>query len=322
MAIFASAGLSRKRFLRAMAGASTLIYIGLIFFWVLSERVVNPGVEDQAEILNIYHVIGSGARGSIALMLFLLLPLIMLRQNHPYRFWMWRYVFVAVIFLFNGLTTELAGRLVSGVFSWRLFWAVPLPVFLGVGFGLAAEAYNNRSDKSGKTKTAWITAFAFVLVVFLLAGRWSLSPLNHLYFDGPGPKVSPYAREAAEIVLQFTTRNDLVLAPEAVASVLTGYENHPRMLYVRPHYTRHLQWYFGKPEAETRLKLGRISDRGCASPSEYDWMIRELQSREVKVVVMFDNKAAAGCIDITPWLSNSGYSKMERSVYQIWVKNL
>ena len=322
MALFATAGLSRKRLLRAMAGASTLIYSGLILLWVLSERVVNPGIADQAKILNIYHVIGSGARGSITLLLFLLLPFIMLRQKHPYRFWMWRYVFVAVVFIFNGFTTDLAGRLVSGVFSWRLFWAVPLPVFLGVAFGLAAEAYNHHSDKSGKTKTVWIPGLALVLVVFLLAGRWSISPLNHLYFDGPGPKVSPYAREAAEIVLEFTARSDLVLAPEAVASVLTGYENHPRMLYVRPHYTRHLQWHFGKQEVETRLKLGRIADRGCASPSDYDWMIRELQSREVKVVVIFDNKTAARCLDISPWLRNSGYTKMERSVYQIWVKNL
>ena len=322
MALFASSGVAKQRVIPALSGAGTLLYCGLILLWVLSERVVNPGVADQADMLTIYHVIGSGARGSIALLLFLLLPLIMLRQNHPYRFWMWRYVFVAVIFLFNGLTTELAGRLVSGVFSWRLFWAVPLPLFLGVGFGLAAEAFYRQPDKRAKIKTVWIAAIASVLAVFLFAGQWSFSPSNQVFFDGPGPKVNPYTKDAAKIVLQQATRNDLVLAPEAVASVLTGYEDHPRLLYVRPHYTRHLQWYFGEPEVKKRLRLGLLADHGCASPGEYEWLVRELQSREVKVVVLFDNKSVADCVDISSWLKPIGYTKMETSFYQIWIRQL
>ncbi len=320
MALFASAGVSKKRLIPALAGTATFLYCGLILLWVLSDRHANPGVADQAELLNVYYVIGSGARGTIALLLFLLLPLIMLRQNHPYRFWMWRYVFVAVVLLFNGLTTDWAGRLVSGVFSWRLFWAVPLPLFIGAGFGLAAETIYLHPDSRAKIKTFWITALASVLAVFLFAGRWSLSPSNQVFFDGPGPKVNPYIKEVAEIVLQQTTLNDLVLAPEVVASVLTGYENYPRLLYVRPHYLHHLQWHFGEAEVKKRLGLGQMADAGCASPEDVDWLVQELKDRELKAVVLFNNSAAEDCQDISSWLESNGYTRSETVFYAIWIR--
>jgi hypothetical protein len=320
LSLFASAGWSKQRLLPALIGASTLLYNGLILFWVLSERVFNPGVADQAEILSVYHVIGSGVRGSIILLLFLLLPYIMLRQNHPYRVWMWRYVLASVLLLFNGFTTELAGRLVSGVFSWRLFWAVPLPLFLGLCFGLATDVSLNRSDKSRKIGLLWLTGVVSICAIFFMWGRWSVSPENQVFFDGPGFKVSPYTREAVQIVLQQTTHTDLVLAPEAVASVLTGYEDHPRLLYVRPHYTRHLQWHFGKQEVEKRLRLGHIVDHGCGGSNEYGWMIQELIRREVKVVVLSKFKEAASCKNIIPLLRHNGYANTETQFYQIWNK--
>ena len=322
LSLIASAGVAKERTMTALAGTSTFIYCGLILLWVLSERVVNPGVADQAGLLNVYHVIGNGIRGSICLLLFLLLPLIMLLQNHPYRYWMWRYVVLTIIFLFNGFTTDLAGRHVSGVFSWRLFWAVPLPLFLGLCVGLVVDGYRSYSEKDRSVKFFWIGSVISVMVVFLLAGRWSISNTNWVYYNGPGSKVNPFSNEAAEIVLQHADRTDLVLAPEAVASVLTGYEAHPRMLYVRPHYTRHLQWHLGKREAETRLRLGRIADVGCASPSEYDWLIRELRNREVKVVVLLKEKNSANCVDGEIWLTSSGYVKVETSDYQIWISQV
>ena len=112
------------------------------------------------------------------------------------REWIAGYVWIVVLVVFMPAVSILASRTLGHVYSWRLFWAIPLPLLISLGGGINAGVIGTRRWRLAAHLRLWAAAFAF-------ADSWAVSGKNFSLKNLGRPEVSdvPYAVAEATISL-------------------------------------------------------------------------------------------------------------------------
>ncbi|MEZ4316405.1 MAG: DUF6077 domain-containing protein [Myxococcota bacterium] len=196
-------------------------------------------------------VLGSTSRAPVALFGMAALPVLAARLRSPTAAWAARMVAVSLLVVFNDVTAPILARTVAELFSWRLYWTVPVPLLASLALVLAVELGVRASRTTGVVTS--------VLAVVALVGFWTAGdrPL-----EGFGTewhwwthKVPELDQAAALGVVALTDPEDLVLAAPRVAERITGLDGRPRLVSVRESYLTNLSRYWGEEEAHERLVM-------------------------------------------------------------------
>lgn len=197
-------------------------------------------------------VLGLPARKAFALFAILFVPFLGAPTGRNRM--LGRYVFVLFLVVMNPLLNGTLG-VVAERLEWRVFWAVPFPLLLGV----LAQRIAVVGVPSGRI--AWAGAAIVAVVFALVPGTWTVSPENGTRLGFPDFKVDPEHAVARSIVEQ-TDVDDLVLAPVEIAQWLPTFPRHPRLVAVRPQYL-HVTGKATWSEVQERRLLMRLVT--------YDW---------------------------------------------------
>jgi Family of unknown function (DUF6077) len=251
------AGLGRGRsraFLWGISSCSYAIVTGLIVRTSVHGRPVQwEPVEDVDALMSqSLHAVGGGgfflalviglsviawsaAVSAHTRRLFLLLPLLFLLSF--FNPWLVPYV-----------AEELGNHSVYA----RVFWGLPLPLLVALGF-YAPWTWISRRHRS------WIGELSTILLAVALLHLWmpqhTLSRSNGTVIGLPTAKVRGSHYEMARLLVQKVPDGKAVLAPSEVAAWVSTFEDHPDVLYSRHNYYPFLEWQVGEPEARRRRRL-------------------------------------------------------------------
>jgi hypothetical protein len=162
--------------------------------------------------------------------------------------WLSRWVWLAVVALLLPASAALAARVLGNVFSWRLLWALPVPLLVSVAAGLACDARAPRPALRRAVLAAWIAAFAW-------AGPWAISSDDWSWSNVGRPKVADEPYAAAELVARVASPTGRAVVPEAVAVLLVGMPDAPPLVAVRALYLAKLDASIPPVEFATRMNL-------------------------------------------------------------------
>jgi Family of unknown function (DUF6077) len=201
--------------------------------------------------LGLSAVLGTGPRARFALFALLLAPLLAAPGRR--RRCAIAYVLALLLAVMNPWTPALAGRFVQR-FLWRIFWAVPFPLLIGLCAQRLATLRRRRGaapPAAPEPRAAWprsprspgwpdwlpgaAAAAGFSVIFACLPGTWTLSPHDGTRLGLPALKVPP-EHELAATLIALSRPTDLVLAPYDLAEWVTTFRRHPRLIGVRPDY--------------------------------------------------------------------------------------
>ena len=226
---------------------------------------------------------------------------------------------MSIFTFFILLNPILAGlpSLLVGNMHWRVFWAIPFPLWIGLlGSGLAAYcATFSKSYGAG-----FATAFLIVLML-VLPGRWTLSPDNGTRLGAPSLKV-PEERGVAVAASGLAGPEGRVLAPWAVSAWIPTINEHPSVVAVRPLSRSILQRAFGREEASERHFLAEfLSHSGAPGPKSdlaFDKWVDVLRARNISAVVVPEAHPYNARLGVA--LKAMGYLSHPLTDYSIWVQ--
>lgn len=313
LAILAGTPRPDRQWRLVLAGALASGHAAVTVFLLWLDARADGPMFFSGVILGLPSVIGGGLRGSLALIAFMLLPSLSRRTGLDATDWLSRYVLISVIVLLNPVIVPLIGHNLVGAMSWRLYWAVPFPMFLGAAAATAILLIRQSKHRQGRLIAAAAVGTA---ILFLIAGRWTVSPGNDVQLAWPGSKVDAIAFEVAADIVAATPNDGLVLAPPSVAVVLTGFHDAPPIVGVRFHYSQILARHWGVEEAGSREALTRFVD-GQDDGVQAEWVLAEIDRRGVTTIVTpLDAEFDPVFID---GLRLRGFDGNQAGGYQIWV---
>lgn len=212
------------------------------------------------EVLLSYATTLGSVRTPLVLLALTLLPVLAAQAGVKWADWIAGYVWIVVLVIFMPMVRILAADFLGNVYSWRLFWAVPLPLLLGLAGGIALGAIGARRWRAIGVLAAWVIAF-------ILVGPAAVSSDLFSFRNIGLPKVidAPYA--VAEETVSLARPNALALVPEAVAVYVTGFPHSPALVGVREFYLDKLRGFIPADELASRTALFRYSEGGNAAMS-------------------------------------------------------
>lgn len=267
-------------------GALASLVVGSMLFAVFlampHERGLSFAEQDPAGLMQatqagLAKTLGEGGlRGEIALLALLLAPVLAPAYR---RGSVIGYAAFLVAVVMNPLVPGYVGR-AAGRLTWRIFWAVPFPLLLGLlGQRLAAMRGGRWGEWPGR-----ILALGLVAIFAGANGGWTLSTANGTRLRWPTSKV-PIEHAIAAAIVARTTPDDLVLAPYAVSAWVPTFRGHPRLVGVRDFYWGPLAPH-GEKEIRVRGELvGLVSAPGEAPAASADVAVAEISARGVRVLV-------------------------------------
>jgi hypothetical protein len=203
------------------------------------------------------------ARAWLVLLALLLMPVLAVRARLPRVGWLTGYTRLVLALVFLPLTSIVASVLLGHVFSWRLFWSVPLPLLVSLAAGIAA-------GDIGVKRRLSVGALAVSLIVFAVVGPSVVTPTNWSWRNMVNPKVEADAYAAAEAVVAAAQAHALALAPERVAVYIAGLPQAPPLVGVRELYLRKVRGYTDQGSLVLRLALLKYAESSNARP-EFRW---------------------------------------------------
>jgi hypothetical protein len=260
-------------------------------------------------------------RGELALLALVAVPAIPLPRGKA-RLLIAYALAIMVIFL-NPLTSDLLAHVARSM-DWRIFWAIPFPLLLG----LVVDGISRLGPMMGRVNCGAIAAALFAAAFVLAPGHWTVSAANGLWLGLPGYKVPP-AYAVAEELARATPRGGVVVAPWRIAAWMATLPDHPRLNEVRPHYLRLVAHARGPVEASRRRLLQRAVDTrrtsetwlpaGFAVESHLSEVMQEIDSRGVTTVVMGKRLPWRGAL--AKRLAAAGFQMREIDAYQLWLRD-
>ncbi len=187
-----------------------------------------------------------------------------------------RYLLVALLFLYNGVTTDFLGTHAGTHLSWRGYWAVSYPVVLAMGVGIALDRLWCRPSRWPR----WVGAG---LALASLAGFVRAGPWTFIRTDWADWKVPAYHADVAHAIVGLTVPGSIALLQTHIAERVAGLEGRPKIVNARRIYVRNLERYWGRREALHRQYLLRFVDHG--EEVDYEWALQELETRCIDLLV-------------------------------------
>ena len=246
----------------------------------------------EGAILPINYVIGDMVRGSIFLSVVLLLPFFAFGARKALLPLLLRYSLLLFLGLFNGVTAWVLSHLGANLLSWRIYWAAPAALLLGLTASLAFEwAISLR--QTGKIWLFRRVTVCFILLVigFLCGGPWTIPPFggnSEVGWQPLAPKLDPVELAVARAAVVNTPPDGLVLAPWEISGILSTFPNSPRLIGVRSHYLQNLSPYLSEDEIEQRRSLvsfAGLTTPESLSPETLEWLVNAVEDRQIDTMV-------------------------------------
>jgi hypothetical protein len=206
------------------------------------------GALDADLVLLGYEAVLGKERAPLALLALLALPPLAARAGLARASWIAGYVWSIVLLVLLPASGALAASTVGNVFSWRILWAIPLPLLLALAVGIAASPLSPRRGLAAVALGLWAAAFA-------LAGPWAISSDVWSRANLARPKVPAAPHAAAVLVARVTSPRSRALVPEAVAVSLAGLPGAPSLVAVRGFYLAKLRDVIPAEDLATRASL-------------------------------------------------------------------
>jgi hypothetical protein len=187
-------------------------------------------------------------RAPLVLLALLLLPALAASAGLKSSDWITGYVWIVVLVIFMPAVLDLASLEVDRHFSWRLFWAVPMPLLVSLAGGIAAGAAGARHWRVKGVLAAWVVAFAIMGPAAVSGGNFSLKNLGRL-------KVVDAPYDAAEATVALARPDALALVAEPVAVYVAGFPHAPPLVGVRKIYLSKLRGLIHDEELTSRIAL-------------------------------------------------------------------
>lgn len=197
---------------------------------------------------------------------------------------------------------------------WRIFWALPVPVFVGI----ALSAPLGPPPLAGSRRlAAGLCVVGTALLLAFAPTQQTLSPRNRVRLDTPGPKVPPASYAAARAVAGLLEPGDVVLAPHRVSTWLPTLHGHPFPLAARTEYVLSLSGVLGEAEARRRVTLTRLVSGAAGGPRALELLERALSDGSLDAVCLAPEATAP---DLRDALVRSGWRLAERvGSHEIWM---
>jgi hypothetical protein len=204
----------------------------------MNVEVVQPG----------YPTTLGAMRSPLVLLALILLPALAAYARLESSDWIAGYVWIVVLVIFMPAVLNLASLKLGRVWSWRLFWTVPVPLLVSLAGGAAAGAIGARRWRVGGALAAWVLAFAIAGPAALSGDSFSLKNLGRLKVDD-----APY--DVAEATVALASSDALALVAEPVAVYVTGFLHAPPLVGVRRLYLSKLHGFIPDEELAARTAL-------------------------------------------------------------------
>jgi hypothetical protein len=250
-------------------------------------------------------------RSNMVLLGLLLLPFLASRAKLRGLPWICNYLFICTAVLLCPAVSELLGRHITDVLSWRIFWSWPVPLLLALGIGAVACTTQLKP---------WLrlAVICGVLLLFSLAGPLAVSRDNWAWENIGRYKVFP-SHNAAEYLISRIDLTRPALVPEELAISLGGLRQAPPLVALRNYYLRSLPGFIPKADLLARRALLSYID-GRIAHIKMSWVIEEIEQRDIATVAFkVDHKKAE---ILSKALRAQGFKTEQRFEYVLATKAL
>jgi hypothetical protein len=292
-----------RRFLVGLtASALPVIAAGIVALQVREFGAIVSPLDATGTARAIEMVLGQGPRALLALFGMLAAAALSPRLAG--------YLLAAFVLLLSPWSGQLIS-LAEETFAWRVLWAIPFPLILGIGAARAATTM---------PRAGLVGALIFAAVFAAVPGKTTWSAENKASFRLAAFKVGDGFPAAARAVA-VTPAGGSVLAPRRAAMWITGFRNHPRLLAVRQDY---LEITVGKvhgPEeaAERRLLMEFVHGKLGADRSRE--VAAAVERRAIDTVVTHPDLTARGGEAFFAELGRLGYGREQLpNGYIVWTR--
>ncbi|MGI9590327.1 MAG: hypothetical protein ACR2P8_03080, partial [Myxococcota bacterium] len=165
---------------------------------------------------------------------------------------------------------------------WRAFWALPVPLLLGLLLTAPVEWAGPRR--------AWGHAGALaagVLFALLVPRQATLSEANAVALRAPGLKVPPEAYALAQTLAATAEPGAFVVAPPAIAVWLPTLEPRVYPLMVRNLYLTPYRRQLGEKDLRWRVLMSLYSEGGVEDRTAPGWFQEGLEHFDVQAVFLW-----------------------------------
>ena len=229
-------------------------------------------------------------RTPIALLAILALPLAAHAARLSSAVWITRFVFLLYLLVMNNLTGPLLASYAANNFVWRLYWAIPAPALvasaLAIGIAFACKAWSNNKSTPG---VLVLTVSTVMFAAFLVAGKWTITPSERIFYHWATPKVYYLDYRVAQYVAKHTPSHTVALVAYPVAKYVTYFHHAPPLIAVRQLYLDGYTRYWGKQETLERKYLASYVSNGITSQHELKkmtpWVLRQIDKRNIGTIV-------------------------------------
>ena len=234
-------------------------------------------MEATGKLTDFYSTLGETGYAPLAVVLFAAAPMLLRALGVQGASWLAGYGLVTVALLLQGLLAPLVAEHGGALYSWRLYWALPMASLAAIGVGaLTALAVRRRG--------VWVLCWAASV-----GALWGLADLswkrtNGATLDFAGWKIPALEARLTRYLLEHSDSSDVALAPWTIAARLTPYRERPTLVAVRRGYLQHLERGLGTPEVDARIALYGWVNEGLKT-ERTPWVVDELDRRCVTVLV-------------------------------------
>ena len=238
------------------------------------------------------------ARAPLVLLGIILLPVLAAKARVKCSEWIAGYVWIVVLIIFMPAVRIVAADVLGNVFSWRLFWAVPVPLLLSLAGAIAVRAVVARRWLVSSTLGAWILAFVFCGPAAVSRHLFSFENIGH-------PKVVGELFAVAEETIALARPDAPALVPEDIAVYMTGFTNSPPLVGVRELYLDKLRGFIPDDQLASQLSLFSYVTHARGTMT-VDTFLAGIEARDIATVVF--RKTHRDATALTSSLSEHGFA--------------
>jgi len=294
LALFAG-GCSDSRSVRTIftgvSGSIPLVIISAAMYFRMAPFLAAVSIDGIS--LRYETMLGSD-RTPLVLLALTLLPVLAALSGVKSAGWIRNYVWLAVLTIFMPAVWLMAAVVLGNIYSWRLFWAVPVPFLLSLAGGIAIS---KRHYWATGILAAWAMAFAFVGPASVSSALFSVNNIGL-------PKVIDAPFAVAKETISLARLDAPALAPEAVAVYITCFPGSPPLIGVRDLLLNRLQGFIPADQLAARFALFRYAE-GVNTAMPFSEAITAIETQGIATVVIpADHRDAAM---LMPTLAERGF---------------
>lgn len=217
--------------------------------WVMLHRMepMVVALQTDPEFFGYTYPMGQ-SRSPLIMAALLFLPLMAQDSVSRMGRWLADYGRLLICLLCLPLIPEFASHTLGHVFSWRIFWAWPVPLCISLCVGFAVQAARKQPIRVLLCLFAWGGLFFYSGPLAIHQDNFSLSHIGR-------HKVVPHTFQTAQRTLNMSTESLPALVAEPVAIWMTGFTGCPPLLGVRDIYLLKLKGLIPDDELAFRWYL-------------------------------------------------------------------